>query len=132
DPGRGRPGLGSPRRSTGGPTAGQRDESRRHRGAHTPHDAEISYTSVAVPKGALENFSADFLTERLRASGVLPRARVTSSTRTGRRLSSGRVRPWRRSSRSALGLLARPLLGHGFRPREADLGYPLVTDFPQR
>jgi thiamine kinase-like enzyme len=29
-----------------------------------------------VAKGALENFSADFLTERLRASGVLPRGRV--------------------------------------------------------
>jgi len=33
-------------------------------------------TSLAVAEAAVEKFSADFLTERLRASGVLPRGRV--------------------------------------------------------
>jgi hypothetical protein len=35
-----------------------------------------TYTFLAVAEAAVEKFSADFLTERLRGSGVLPRGRV--------------------------------------------------------
>jgi thiamine kinase-like enzyme len=44
-----------------------------------------TYTSVAVAEATLEKFSADFLTERLRANGVLPRGRVIAVEANERR-----------------------------------------------
>src|SRR5437867_11414447 len=52
--------------------------SRTDRWSRSWRDFRRFYTCLAVTEAALEKFSAEFLTERLRASGALPRGRVTA------------------------------------------------------